>query len=189
MATRRRTRAAVTVGALVALARGASACRSAPSGSDASPLPVAAGPAASAAAEAPDAATATATAVDAGGGARVCFPPLRGDVDRCPKGVMKDDDGLRACQERHAAEPARHPVFTVGAARPSAFSPTRWRCIAVPLETKVHVTIDTIAGIEVSVPAACASRTFDMIGPNGYGAVFFRCSTRGRADDEELRGE
>jgi hypothetical protein len=179
----------VTVGALVALARGASACRSAPSGSDASPLPVAAGPAASAAAEAPDTATATATAVDAGGGARVCFPPLRGDFDRCPKGVMKDDDGLRACQERHAAEPARHPVFTVGAARPSAFSPTRWRCIPVPLETKVHVTIDTIAGIDVSVPAACASRTFDMIGPNGYGAVFFRCSTRGRADDEELGGE
>ena len=185
----------MTVYALVALAGGASACRSAPAGSDASPLPVAAGSAPSVDAEAPDAATATAdptataTAVDAGGGARVCFPPLRGDFDRCPKGIMKDDDGLRACQERHAAEPARHPVFTVGVARASAFSPTRWRCVPVPLETKVHVTIDTIAGIDVSVPAACASRTFDMIGPNGYGAVFFRCSTRTRADDEELRGE
>lgn len=123
------------------------------------------------------------------GDAYICFPPMAGDFDRCPKGAMAGEDALRACLQRRAAAPARHPVFRVGDRPLSAFSKTRWRCAPVSLDTKVHVTIDTIAGLDVIVSRACPSRAFDMIGPNFYGAVFFRCSTRTRRDDEELSGD
>ncbi|HEX7663806.1 MAG TPA: hypothetical protein VF407_04825 [Polyangiaceae bacterium] len=119
----------------------------------------------------------------------VCFPPQVGPFDPCPKGAMAGDEGLRACREKHAHDPAEQPTFRVGDGATLPFLKTRWRCVAVPPETKVHVTVGTIAGVDVVVPASCASGLMDLDGPNFYGSVNFKCSTRPRAGDDVLRTE
>jgi hypothetical protein len=124
-----------------------------------------------------------------GGTAFVCFPPMRGDFDRCSKGAMAGGPALRECLARQALAPAHRPFFRLGSGASVPFSKTRWRCAPAPLETEVHVTVDTIAGLDVVVPSTCASRAMDLIGPNFYGAVYFRCATRARRDDEVLSGD
>ena len=115
----------------------------------------------------------------------ICMPPMSGDFERCPKGAMAGDDALRDCLRREAERPQKTPTFRVDAVS-STFSPTHWRCAEVSLDTKVHVTVDTLAGLDETVPSTCASHAIDMIGPNTYGAIFFRCSNRARSEDEIL---
>ena len=102
---------------------------------------------------------------------------------------MAGDEALRACLRREAASAAKKPTFRIGASALSTFSPTHWRCAEVPLDAKTHVTIDTLAGLDEAVPSKCASHAIDMIGPNQYGAIFFRCSRRERTADEIVAPE
>lgn len=112
----------------------------------------------------------------------LCFPPLPGGIDPCPKGAMAGQAGLERCRGQHA-ETKPETAFRVGSSVSSRFSPSSWRCVRVPLGRKEHVSMGSI-GVDVTVPATCDSHTMDMQGPNFYGAVFFRCSTRRRAHDE-----
>lgn len=114
----------------------------------------------------------------------LCFPPLPNGIDPCPKGAMAGDTGLERCRREHS-ETKRAASFKVATRSSSSFSPSLWRCVSVPLDQKEHVSLGSI-GVDVTVPATCDSHTMDMQGPNFYGAVFFRCSTRRRSHDELL---
>lgn len=119
----------------------------------------------------------------------ICVPPLSGDFERCPKGAMAGDDKLRDCLRREAESPPKKPTFRIAGAASSTFSPIHWRCAEVALDTKIHVTIDTLAGLDETVRSTCASHAIDMVGPNQYGAIFFRCSRRARDADEIVARE
>ncbi len=116
----------------------------------------------------------------------LCFPPEPDGFDPCPKGAMTPE-GYEACLKRPTKR--ARPRFRVASHPWATFSPKRWRCQAAPLGAPTHVTVDTLAGLDETIPTTCASRTLDMQGPNTYGAIFFRCSTRDRTADEIVTDE
>lgn len=120
----------------------------------------------------------------------LCVYPHPDPFSECSKGTSSSERAAEDCLQRQARRKARRPRFRLGAGAWVDFPDRHWRCVPLPSDQPVRVTIENYGANFKSwkevLPASCASHILDLTRQNWYGALNTRCSREKRTDDERL---
>ncbi len=120
----------------------------------------------------------------------LCAPPQSGPFNECWKGNSMDEAEVARCSARQATRRPRPSRLRLDVGPWIEFPPKTWRCVALPADRAVRVTIENFGRSYASwrqpPVATCRSGVLDIVGPNFYGAIYARCSRRAHTHDERL---
>jgi hypothetical protein len=111
----------------------------------------------------------------------LCVPPRARAFTECAKGSSTGEDDVARCRVREARRKAVPPRLRVDGGPWVTFASKAWTCVPIPA-TKVRIALENFGRVFASwtldAGAPCPSQTFDVVGPNFYGAVYARCARR-----------
>lgn len=111
----------------------------------------------------------------------LCVPPRARAFTECAKGASLGEDDVARCRAREARRKPVPPRVRVDGGPWIAFALKAWTCVPIPATT-VRVALENFGRVFASwtldASAPCPSQTFDVVGPNFYGAVYARCARR-----------
>lgn len=111
----------------------------------------------------------------------LCVPPRARAFTECAKGASLGEDDVARCRAREAQRKPTPPRLRVDGGPWLPFDAKAWSCVPIPA-AKLRIAIENFgrafATWTLDARAACPSQTFDVIGPNFYGAMYARCARR-----------